>query len=148
MVVKNLRSSARLSSKPLFTTAVAGVILAIGALAGCGTAAPVAGTGSHSPAKATLTLKLTDKAAHTTTHWSLRCGPAGGTAPDAAVLCKTLFGAKHAFGPMPRIMCPMIMVSAKQIVLDGTWYGKKVHRVIIDGGCDLNIFNSLNKTIG
>ena len=30
----------------------------------------------------------------------------------------------------------------------GTWYGKKVHRVIIDGGCDLPIFNSLDKTIG
>jgi hypothetical protein len=43
-------------------------------------------------------------------------------------------------------MCPMIMVSGKQIVVDGTWFGKKVHRVIIDGSCDLGIFNSLNRT--
>jgi len=151
MVVTNLIRRARLGSRPLFATAAAGVILAVGALAGCGTAAApgATGTGSHPPAKATLMIKLIDKATSTNSQWSLRCGPAGGTAPDPAALCKALFGVKHPFGPIiPRVMCPMIMVSGKQIILDGTWYGKNVHRVIIDGGCDLAIFNALDKTIG
>jgi hypothetical protein len=137
----------------MLLTAVAGVIAIAAVLAGCGTAAaPRAGgtgsAGSHgSAAKATLTIKVTDRAAGKVTRWTLRCDPPGGTAPDPAAACKTLFGAKDTFTPLRRhVMCPMIMVSGKQIVMDGTWFGKKVHRVITDGGCDLPIFNSLAKT--
>jgi hypothetical protein len=89
------------------------------------------------------------------THWTLRCDPVGGDAPDAAATCRVLFGTRHPINPimmhpmspiMPRIMCPMILISSKQIIVDGTWFGKKVHRVFIDGGCDLLLFNSLVKT--
>jgi hypothetical protein len=152
MSVINHRSKARLGRPPLFTTAVVGAILATGALVGCGSAAaPGAGgpgpTGQHArPAKATLTVTVTDKADGTVKHWTLRCDPVGGTAPDPAAACKTLFGAKHPFKPLPHVMCPMIMISGKQIIVDGTWFGQKVHRVIIDGGCDLPFFNSLDKT--
>jgi len=137
----------------MLLTTLIGVIAVAGLLAGCGTAAAPSGgsggsAGSHaSAAKATLTIKVTDKANGKVTHWTLRCGPAGGTAPDPAAACKTLFGTKYAFTPLKRhIMCPMILLSGKQIVVDGTWFGKQVHRVIIDGGCDLPFFNSLAKT--
>ena len=149
MVVINLRTR-----PTVLTTAVAGAILAAGTLVGCGTAsAPAAGTaggaGSHAPAKATLSIQIIDRAQGKTTHWTLRCDPVGGTAPHAASLCRTLFGSKATLIlPRRHIMCPMIMVSGKQIIMDGTWFGKKVHRVIIDGGCDLTIFNNLARSIG
>lgn len=174
MAVINLRTRARLTPAPFarpattsgassarrdgtrrsahtLLTAVAGVIAVAGLLAGCGTAAaPGAGSGSSSharPAKATLTIKVTNKADGKVTHWTLRCDPAGGTTPDPAAACKTLFGTKNVFTPLKRhIMCPMILVSGKQIVVQGTWFGKQVHRVIIDGGCDLPFFNSLART--
>ncbi len=147
---------------PVLAAAVVGALVAVGSLAGCGTAsAPGAGNGSGSPsagsgsgspahpAKATLTIKLTDKAAGIVKHWTLRCAPPGGNAPNAAALCRVLTTNKRALGPiMPRIMCPQILISGKQIIVDGIWYGKKVHRVIIDGGCDLPIFNSMEKMFG
>jgi hypothetical protein len=130
-------------------TAVVGVIAAAGVLAGCGTAATPGASGAGSQAhsaKASLTIKVTDKANGKITNWTLRCDPAGGTAPDPAAACKTLFGTKDTFAPRRHlVMCPMIMVSGKQIIVDGVWFGKKVHRVIIDGGCDLPIFNNLAK---
>ena len=145
MAVINLITRARFAR-----TAVVGVIAVAGVLAGCGTAAPGAGSsaGSHAnPAKASLTIKVTDKANGKVTHWTLRCDPPGGTSPDPAAACKALFGTKDTFAPRRHlVMCPMIMVSAKQIIVDGIWFGKKVHRVIVDGGCDLAIFNSLAKT--
>lgn len=159
MAVINLRTRARFSRRPMLTTAVAGVIAVAGSLAGCGTAAaPGPGSasspgshppGSHAPAKATLSIQVIDRGHGKTTHWTLRCAPAGGTAPNPAAMCKTLFGSKETFIlPKRHIMCPMIMVSGKQIIVDGTWFGQKVHRVIIDGGCDLEIFNNLSKSMG
>ena len=45
-----------------------------------------------------------------------------------------------------RVMCPMIMLGAEQIVLKGKLFGQPVNRVIADGGCDVGIFNSLKQT--
>ena len=172
MAVINIRTRARLTRRPfarpaagsgtsparndgtrkprhILLTAVAGVIAAAGVLAGCGTAATAGAGGAASqahPAKASLTIKVTDKANGKVSHWTLRCDPPGGTSPDPAAACKTLFSTKDAFDPRKHlVMCPMIMVSGKQIVVDGVWFGKQVHRVIIDGGCDLSIFNNLAK---
>jgi hypothetical protein len=158
MAVINLRTRARLTDKPFaraaaaLLTAVAAVVAVATAVAACGTATtPAAGSaGSHAPAaKATLTIKATDKAIDKVTRWTLRCDPPGGTMPDPAAACKTLLGPKDTLIPIKRdIMCPMIMISGKQIIVDGTWFGQKVHRVIIDGGCDLPIFNNLAKGFG
>lgn len=154
MAVINLRTKARSAQgrRHLLLTAAVGVIASAGVLAGCGTAtSPNAGgagtAGSRAPAaKATLKIKVTDEATGTVKHWTLRCDPPGGTTPDAAAVCKTLFGTKYALDPLKRhVMCPMIMVSGRQIIVDGTSFGKKVHRTIIDGECDLSIFNSLAK---
>lgn len=160
MAVINLRSRARFIPGHMLLTAVVGVIAAAGVLAGCGTAAaPGAGgtgsAGSHAhaakhAAKGTLTIKVTDKANGTVTRWTLRCDPPGGTTPDPAAACKALFHSKDVLSPVRHhlmIMCPMIMVSGKQISVDGTWFGQKVHRVIIDGECDLPIFNILARQL-
>jgi hypothetical protein len=130
-----------------FATTVAGLIAVTGLLAGCGTiASNGAKAGGANPAKASLTVSIVHGPSSGPAHWTLHCAPVGGTAPDPAAACKALFGIKAPFTPLKKVMmCPMIMVSAEQIQISGTWYGKKVHRVITDGGCDLSIFNRLHK---
>jgi len=41
----------------------------------------------------------------------------------------------------------MIMGGDGQIVLTGRWFGKPVHRVVADGGCDLTLFGVLAKIL-
>jgi hypothetical protein len=128
----------------LFAAAVAGLI----AVTGCGVAAAPGSGSAGKAAKATLTLSLVNhQPGSSPKHWTLRCDPVGGTAPDPAATCKVLAATKEAFGPVKKnIMCPMILASSKQIVVSGIWYGHKVHRIIIDGECDIGLFNNLNKT--
>ena len=133
----------------MFATAVAGLIAVTGALAGCGTAtAPGAAKApAPKPAKVSLTIDIVHAKGSGPKHWTLHCDPVGGTAPDPAAACKALAGVKQPFRIMKKaVMCPMIMVSAEQIQISGTWYGKPGHRVITDGGCDLGVFNRLHKT--
>ncbi len=125
------------------------VAAALIALTGCGTAATPGG-GSSSPAKAkvSLTLTLTDNPGHQPQHWTLRCDPAAGSQPDSAAACLPLLRMKNPFAlPSKRVICPMIMVSSKQYVVTGTWFGAKVHRVVVDGGCDLGLFDTLAKVL-
>ncbi|HUD38150.1 MAG TPA: SSI family serine proteinase inhibitor [Streptosporangiaceae bacterium] len=128
----------------LFAAAVAGLV----AVTGCGVAAAPGSGSASKAAKATLTLSLVNhQPGSSPKHWTLRCDPVGGTAPDPAATCKVLAATKEAFGPVKKnIMCPMILASSKQIVVSGIWYGHKVHRIIIDGECDIGLFNNLNKT--
>jgi len=145
---------------PLARAAVVAICCAA-VLAGCGTAkAPgggSSGTGSagHSGAsqsKIALTFTLANVPGHAPTSWTLRCDPPGGSHPDrAAAECAALLHMKHTknpFAPLPkRKNCPMIMVSDKTITVTGRWFGQRVHRVIMDGTCDLGLFNSVNKII-
>ncbi len=147
-------SGSRRPGRILLATSIAGLI----AVAGCGAQlAPGHGGGSggkgtttrsSAPAKVEVTVSiLNKKGGGGPSHWTLRCQPVGGTAPDPAAACKALFGVKKAITQLKKhIMCPMIMVSAEQIVLKGKLFGKPVNRVITDGGCDIGIFNSLKKT--
>jgi hypothetical protein len=41
----------------------------------------------------------------------------------------------------------MLLRSNKKIVVTGTWFGITVHRIVVDGGCDVALFDSLNKII-
>ncbi len=127
----------------VLTGAVGGAV----ALAGCGTtAAP--GSGQHGSrsaeqAKVSLTFTVIDPG-HPRQHWTLRCEPPGGSQPNPARACRVLLGMKHPFAP-PRkhLMCPMIMLSNQTIMVTGTWFGQPVKRVVVDGGCDLTIFEKI-----
>jgi Subtilisin inhibitor-like len=149
----------RRPGRTLLATSIAGLIAVTGTLAGCGTqlgpnANPGSG-GKHTivrlspPAKVAVTVSiLNKKGGGGPSHWTLRCQPAGGTAPDPAAACKALMGVRKALTRLTKkpIMCPMIMVSAEQIVLKGKLFGQPINRVIADGGCDVGIFNSLKNT--
>jgi hypothetical protein len=100
-----------------------------------------AGSGSASTAaSAKISLDVTFEASPTkpARHYTLRCEPAGGTAPDAAAACAKLLSGASLFAARPRhVMCPMIMASAGRALVEGTYLGKKVRVTIVDGGCDL-----------
>jgi Subtilisin inhibitor-like len=147
MVVINHRSRAR-RSPARFLLAVTGLITAAGLLVACGTAAaPGSGTKSAPKnSKVALSISTINGKSSGPKHWTLHCVPAGGTAPDAATACKTLLGIKRPFAPMSKVkVCPMILASSEQIVISGTWFGQKVHRVVVDGECDLGLFQDLHK---
>jgi hypothetical protein len=44
-------------------------------------------------------------------------------------------------------MCPMILASAKRATFTGTWFGAKVDRTIVDGGCDLARWSKLGQVM-
>ena len=130
---------------------VSGAIAAIVALTACGAAAAPggghAGPPSSKPAKVSLTLKVISPG-QPTKHWTLRCDPPGGSAPDPAAVCRVLLHAKQPFTiPVKHVMCPMIMVSGRSVAVSGTWFGKRVKRTLLDGGCDLTIYRNILQTL-
>jgi len=80
---------------------------------------------------------------------TLTCEPTGGTGSGATSACSALLKAKkNPFAPVPPgSNCPMLLRSNRKILVTGSWFGIKVHRVVIDGGCDTALFDSLNKAI-
>lgn len=77
-------------------------------------------------------------------HYTLRCDPAGGTAPDPAAACARLLTGPSIFAPRSKIMmCPMILASAGRATVTGTYLGRDVHLTIVDGGCDLSRWSKL-----
>jgi len=124
----------------------AAVGAAVIALAGCGTAAsgPGAGNPPTQAAKVSLAITVTNGPGSKPVHWTLRCDPPGGTHPDPARTCRVLLAVKDPFAPRPiHVMCPMIMESSRQAVVTGTWFGRPINRVVIDGGCDIGLWSKI-----
>jgi hypothetical protein len=130
---------------------------AIGALivAGCGSAAaPSAGAGSHqhnaaatAATKVDLHFTITNGSTGPVKHWTLQCNPPRGTHPDPAAACRNLLAVKDPFGDQAsvKIMCPMILASARRVIITGSYYGHKVDDQLIDGGCDIAHWVKLKK---
>jgi hypothetical protein len=119
----------------------------VGALA---VASCSSGTGSHAhggSAKVTLKFRVEGDAAAHGKPKTLTCDPAGGSQPVAAAACAALLKLKkNPFAPIASQMnCPMLLRSNKKILVTGTWFGVTVHRLVVDGGCDMALFDSLNK---
>ena len=119
------------------------------AVAGCSSAAAPGGQGgTGTPAKVMLEFHLTGGPAETPKKWTLNCEPAGGTHLDPASACSVLLRLNNPFAPQSKqIACPMILRSDRKILVTGTWLGKPVHRVVLDGGCDLVLFSKLDKIL-
>ena len=82
-------------------------------------------------------------------HYTLRCEPAGGTAPDPAVACARLLTGSSIFASRPaHVLCPMILQSAARATVTGTYLGKMVHVTIVNGGCDLARWSKLKAVFG
>jgi hypothetical protein len=82
------------------------------------------------------------------THATLRCEPAGGTAPHPAAACARLLADPSLLEPPTPgrvIICPMILASSARVVVDGTYLGRQVNETIRDGGCDLRRWAELRQ---
>lgn len=134
----------------IFGAAVAAACIAVTSCAAAGSGASNGSGGSSdsagAPAKVSLTFRVTHGSGPAVQHWTLRCEPAGGTHQAAETTCASLLRLKNPFASPDRHMnCPMILASDRRLVVTGTWFGKKVHRVILDGGCDLRLFTKLHQ---
>ncbi len=130
-----------------FYALLAGFIAAAIAVTGCSAAGPNEHNGLH--AKVTLKFQMTDTSGNSGRPQTLTCDPVGGNKAGAASACSTLLKLKkNPFAPLaPGVNCPMLLRSNKRILVTGTWFGVTVHRVVVDGGCDTALFDSLNKII-
>jgi len=130
--------------------AAAGVVIAGLAVTACGSVAAPSGAAS-SPApvpKGSLTITVLNGPNQKISHWTLTCDPAGGTHPHAAQACAALAALKNPFAPIRAGQeCPMILVSSRRVTFVGTWFGAKVDRTIIDGGCDLGKWSRLGQVV-
>jgi hypothetical protein len=122
--------------------------------AGCGSAAaPTSGAapahstpggtsspGTTSAAKISLSVSFSGSVGIAPAHYTLRCEPDGGTVSDPAAACaKLMKRGASLFGPLPvHIACPMIMASAGRATVSGTYLGRPVHELVVDGGCQLS----------
>jgi hypothetical protein len=125
--------------------------------AACGSAAAPSsgGAGAHSStssrttsaAKISLSVSFSGSASIAPEHYTLRCEPAGGTVRDPAAACaKLMKRGVSLFGPMPvQIACPMILASARRVTVTGTYLGRPVHELVVDGGCDLSRWAEFGK---
>lgn len=131
--------------------ALAAVCIAVTGCAASGSGASAGSGGSggdagSAAAKVSLDFRVTHGSGPAVQHWTLRCEPPGGTHPAPSATCAALLRLKNPFSPPDRHMnCPMIRLSDRRIVVSGTWFGKKVHRVILDGGCDVGLFTRLHQ---
>ena len=135
---------ARSSRPPVLLAALAALAAAAIAVTGCASSGS-GGGGTAKPAKVSLTFQVTHGSGPAFQHWTLRCDPAGGTHPAASATCASLLTLKDPFAPPKRMNCPMILRTDRRIVVNGVWFGKEVHRVILDGGCDMALFTKLHQ---
>ena len=128
---------------------IAGIIASALAVAGCGASTGSDTHGGTPPAKVTLKFQMKGESGTAGKPDTLTCDPTGGSQTGAAAACSTLLKLKkNPFAPIPRdVNCPMLLRSNRKILVTGTWFGTTVHRVVVDGGCDIDLFDSLNKII-
>jgi hypothetical protein len=121
------------------------VLIAAGiAVAGCGS-----GAGPHvAHAKVGLKLQMRGDTRSPGKTEALTCAPAG--SQPAAAACSGLLKLKdkNPFAPIAGgTNCPMVLRSNRKILVTGTWFGVKVHRLVVDGGCDMALFDALIKIL-
>ncbi len=105
---------------------------------------PVAGAAP----KGSLHITVQSGRARRPSHWTLTCDPAGGTHPHADAACAALLADQEPVradrrGPK----CPMILANARRSPSTGTWYGARVDRTIVDGGCTMATWSKLNQVV-
>jgi hypothetical protein len=105
------------------------------ALAGLLSAAPGASAVSDAPWRDALTVVVSDPAGvrggGPSTAYELRCGPTGGTHPDAAAACDRLDAivsdGRDPFAPVPAgQLCTQIYGGPATAHVTGTWRGRAV----------------------
>jgi hypothetical protein len=125
-------------------------LLAVAVAAGVAVAGCSSATGPGvAHAKVSLKLQMRDDAGSRGKTLALTCDPAGDQ-PAAASACSVLLRLKrkNPFAPIAGGQnCPLLLLSNRKILVTGTWFGVKVHRLVVDGGCDMALFDSLRRVL-
>jgi len=120
-------------------------------VAGCGSQ-QAAGAGSPSPTRplVSLTVSVRPNVHASARHWTLTCGPDGGTLMHPAAACAALTRVHDPFAPVKRgAMCSMIYGGPQTATVDGTWRGRRVHATFsrVDG-CQTARWNRIAPVFG
>ena len=126
----------KISTAPAAGAASAAVVV-LALVAACGSQ-PADGGASHSASQpsASLTINVRPGPHATVRHWTLTCGPVGGSLPGRAAACAALSRVKDPFAPVSRgMMCPMIYSGPQTASITGRWHGSRVHAAFsrVDG---------------
>jgi Subtilisin inhibitor-like len=72
--------------------------------------------------------------------WTLRCGPAGGSLPNAARACRSLASLKNRFAPVPKgVACTEIYGGPAEAVVSGRYASRRVWaRFSRTDGCQID----------
>ena len=73
-------------------------------------------------------------------HFTLRCGPPGGTVPHPSAACRTLAGLAHPFAPTPpNTICTALAMGPEEAIVRGRVRGAPVWaHLSVQGGCEIN----------
>jgi hypothetical protein len=73
-------------------------------------------------------------------HFTLRCGPPGGTVPSPSAACRTLAGLAHPFAPTPpNTICTALAMGPEEATVRGRVRGARVWaHLSVQGGCEIN----------
>ena len=68
-----------------------------------------------------------DGASGSSSVWTLRCNPVGGTVPMRAAACRALTAARAPFAPVPKdVVCTQIYGGPQVALVTGTFRGRRV----------------------
>lgn len=123
---------------PLTSAAFLAAAATVLAVTGCGSkqASGAGSSPSPTPPSVSLTVSVRPNGHASAQHWTLTCGPAGGTLMHPAAACAALTRVPDPFAPVRRgVMCSMIYSGPQTATIDGTWQGKPVHATFsrVDG---------------
>jgi hypothetical protein len=74
-----------------------------------------------------------------TRHWTLRCGPVGGTLLQAAQACRRLAGLEAPFAPVPKgSACTQVYGGPQTAIVTGRFRGRAIRATFGRGdGCEI-----------
>jgi hypothetical protein len=100
--------------------------------------------------QAELWITVRDSPSSPVLHWTLTCGPDGGTLPGPARACWQLSQAGQPFAPVPPgVMCPMIYFGPQTATVTGYWYGTWISvRFGRSDGCQEARWNKVISALG
>jgi hypothetical protein len=100
----------------------------------------VALTGSAAPTQLSIDVYPNGIGQPGAQHYTLRCGPAGGTVPHPRAACSTLAKLTDPFAPTPPgTFCTDLAAGPQVAIVRGRVRGTRVDtRLSVQGGCEIN----------
>ena len=121
-------------------------LIALLAAVGCGAGANAPAAGRSGTTDLKITYWAEGSSAGATRKWTLRCGPAGGSLPQAAAACRKLGAMRNPFAPIARdAMCTEQYGGPQVAVITGNFRGRPLWAQLANrNGCEISRFKRLS----